>query len=330
MNHVRRLYRLPLSLFTILCAFGIFPARVHAGVLYTTDGVNIRKKADASSKVCGTVTAGTSVTKTGKEGNWIAVNADGIQGYIYKDYLSKKQTAGSGSSSDTSKNEEPQITSKTCYVSSGVNLRKKANSSSAIQTVLPEGEKVSVLSKSGNWSKVSTSDGQKGYIYSQYLNSSKPSGSDKTDSEADSRQDSQSDTKSDIISDYRFAAISYVKNHRGDTYSQAKRDMDGYADCSSLVQKAYETASGKSIGGTTVTQTENMSAKLYSISSIYDVTPGDIVYHLSGDNHAGLYIGNGKVIHASQTAGKVKTSTFDEDSTYWEYGCNAAAYCYEQ
>ena len=40
-----------------------------------------------------------------------------------------------------------------------------------------------------------------------------------------------------------------------------------------------------------------------------------------------IYLGNGKVLHASQTAGKVKISTFISSSRYWDTGCNAAGYC---
>ena len=40
-----------------------------------------------------------------------------------------------------------------------------------------------------------------------------------------------------------------------------------------------------------------------------------------------IYLGNGKVLHASQTAGKVKISTFSSSSRYWDTGCNAAGYC---
>ena len=72
-----------------------------------------------------------------------------------------------------------------------------------------------------------------------------------------------------------------------------------------------------------------MNGYFYSIGKITDATPGDLVYHLSGDNHTGIYLGNGQVLHASQKAGSVTISSYDSGSVYWEYGCNAAAYCYE-
>ncbi|MFQ9750019.1 MAG: C40 family peptidase [Anaerobutyricum soehngenii] len=121
--------------------------------------------------------------------------------------------------------------------------------------------------------------------------------------------------------------MSYAHTRLGNKYSQARRDQKGYADCSSLVRDAYKSATGKYIGNTTYEQLELMHSYLYSVSSVHNVTVGDLVFHRGGSNHVGIYLGNGKVLHASQTAGKVKISTFSRSSTYWDTGCNAAAYC---
>lgn len=75
-------------LFSLLLFLMLPVTFVHAQRLYTTDGVNVRAKPNSSSKVLTSVSAGTSVTKTGRSGNWIAVRVNGIKGYIYKSYLS--------------------------------------------------------------------------------------------------------------------------------------------------------------------------------------------------------------------------------------------------
>lgn len=60
-------------LFSLLLFLMLPVTFVHAQRLYTTDGVNVRAKPNSSSKVLTSVSAGTSVTKTGRSGNWIAV-----------------------------------------------------------------------------------------------------------------------------------------------------------------------------------------------------------------------------------------------------------------
>ena len=93
------------------------------------------------------------------------------------------------------------------------------------------------------------------------------------------------------------------------------------------MRDAYKSASGKYIGNTTYEQLELMHSYLYSISSVRQATVGDLVFHQNGSNHVGIYLGNGKVLHASQTAGKVKISTFSSSSRYWDTGCNACGVC---
>ena len=169
--------------------------------------------------------------------------------------------------------------------------------------------------------RIRRENGQEGYVYSIYLGDNKPDYSGDTHSTVLSRED--------CIDAFRSAAISYAEGRLGDTYSQERRDTDGYADCSSLVRDAFQNASGVSIGNTTSTQADTMNNYFYSIDQITDATPGDLLYHLSGDHHTGIYLGNGQVLHASQNAGTVTISSYNSDSSYWEYGCNAAAYCYD-
>lgn len=303
-----------------LFSFSVFSSEAFAKQLYTTDGVNLRSSADSSSEVYFAVEAGTAVTKTGKSANWIQVTVDGTTGYIYKEYLSDQYSPETSSQDSSTDNDVTSTDSapKTTYVNSTeVNLRKKANDSCKVKAVLNTGDSVTILGQKGNWTKVETADGQRGYIFSIYLGEKKET------------EHTKQPSKSEVISDYRSGAISYGKNHLGDTYSQALRDTEGYADCSSLVRDAFLSATSKYIGNTTVSQSDNMSNYLYSIDKITDATPGDLVYHLSSDNHVGIYLGNGKVLHASQKAGTVKISEYDSSNSFWEYGCNAAAYCYD-
>lgn len=302
-----------------LLSLGLFPAATSAQQLYTTDGVNVRSQPNASASICTTVETGTSVTKTGQEGNWIAIDIHGITGYIYKDYLSETPNTSQDSSTSVSNTASPTST----YINSTeVNLRKKPNSHCKILAVLEPEEQVSLLSQTGNWSKIQRNDGSEGYVYSIYLGENKP--------EAPSGSAQPQISKEEAIDAYRSDAISYGEQHLGDTYSQSLRDTDGYADCSSLVRDAFAAASGQWIGDTTVTQADTMSNYFYSIDKITDAAPGDLLYHLSSDNHTGIYLGDGKVLHASQKSGCVTISDFDLDGSYWEYGCNAASFCYDQ
>lgn len=297
-------------LFSLLLFLMLPVTFVHAQRLYTTDGVNVRAKPNSSSKVLTSVSAGTAVTKTGSSGNWIAVNVGGIKGYIYKSYLS-------GSKSSSTATVSKSSTYRAVITASSVNLRAKPSFSSRIKGSLSAGQTVTVCSTNGTWKKVQTSTGKKGYVYGTYVGKNNPS----------TKTTPKKTTTAASLSNYRTKAISYARGRLGDKYSQSRRDQRGYADCSSLMRDAYKNASGKYIGNTTYEQLELMHSYLYSISSVRQASVGDLVFHRNGSNHVGIYLGSGKVLHASQTAGKVKISTFSSSSRYWDTGCNAAGYC---
>lgn len=297
-------------LFSLLL-FLMLPATfVHAQRLYTTDGVNVRAKPNSSSKVLTSVSAGTAVTKTGSSGNWIAVSVNGVKGYIYKSYLS-------GSKNTSTATVSKSASYRAVITASSVNLRAKPSFSGRIKGSLSAGAPITVYATSGSWKKVRTQTGNLGFVYSSYVGKSY----------SPSSTTSKKTATSASASTYRARAISYAKSRLGDRYSQSRRDQKGYADCSSLMRDAYKSASGKYIGNTTYEQLELMHSYLYSISSVRQATVGDLVFHQNGSNHVGIYLGNGKVLHASQTAGKVKISTFSSSSRYWDTGCNAAGYC---
>lgn len=296
-------------LFSLLLFLMLPVTFVHAQRLYTTDGVNVRAKPNSSSKVLTSVSVGTSVTKTGRSGNWIAVSVNGIKGYIYKSYLS-------GSKNTSTATVSKSTSYRAVITASSVNLRAKPSFSSRVKGSLSAGQAVTVCSTNGSWKKVQTSKGKKGYVYGIYVGKS-----------ASSSKTTTKKTTTASSSSYRTKAVSYAKRRVGDKYSQSRRDQKGYADCSSLMRDAYKSASGKYIGNTTYEQLELMHSYLYSISSVRQATVGDLVFHQNGSNHVGIYLGNGKVLHASQTAGKVKISTFSSSSRYWDTGCNAAGYC---
>lgn len=290
-----------------------------AGQFYTTDGVNVRSQPSSESSVYFAIPAGTAVARTGQSGNWIAVNVDGVDGYIYKDYLSENPDSAYEASADTGETADADHS---FINSTEVNLRAEANSHCSVLAVLDVNETVAVLSTEGNWTRILRQNGQEGYVYSIYLGDNKPAAEESEEADVQI-------SREDCIDKFRSLAISYAEGRIGDTYSQELRDTDGYADCSSLVRDSFLSASGILIGNTTTDQADTMSGYFYDVNKITDAAPGDLLYHLSGDHHAGIYLGSGQVLHASQNAGTVKISSYSDESSYWEYGCNAAAYCFD-
>ena len=302
----------------------LYPALVgHAQTWKATADVNVRNRASMDSSVITSLKKGTKVKQTGTDGHWIAIEADGQTGYVYYKYLKKV--------ADT----------KWWVKADAVNLRQKPNIESHRLDLLLQGQKVLLLSPGKEWSKVKTSKGKTGFVCNQYM-SNKPVKAASQDEDREKKEKKKPSFVPDAntgkglryasshaskIQEYRKAAIRCAKTHLGEKYSQKKRNKKGYHDCSSLVRDVFKKVSGEYIGGDTTSQAAIMNEYIYPISSVYDVKPGDLVYHLSSDNHTGIYMGEGMVLHASQGKGKVVISSFPEDGSFWEYGCNASLYC---
>ncbi|WUS98758.1 NlpC/P60 family protein [Streptomyces sp. NBC_00708] len=77
-------------------------------------------------------------------------------------------------------------------------------------------------------------------------------------------------------------------------------------DCSGLTQAAWRSA-GVSLPRTTYTQINAGQRVPRS-----QLAPGDLVFFYSGISHVGLYIGNGKMIHAPRPGAPVRVAPIDE------------------
>jgi cell wall-associated NlpC family hydrolase len=99
----------------------------------------------------------------------------------------------------------------------------------------------------------------------------------------------------------RLHAMKVALAQRGDPYRYGATGPGAF-DCSGLTQFSYRRA-GRSIPRTT----DQQKAGLRAISKS-DKRRGDIILFVNGGNayHAAVYIGNGRIVHASRSGTPVK------------------------
>lgn len=68
------------------------PEPVKEETMYTTDAVNVRAGASTDTEIVGKLFAGSSVTRTGEEGDWSIVDYDGQKAYIKTEFLAAEKT----------------------------------------------------------------------------------------------------------------------------------------------------------------------------------------------------------------------------------------------
>ena len=101
------------------------------------------------------------------------------------------------------------------------------------------------------------------------------------------------------------AAVSYAYQKLGSPYVWGATGPNAF-DCSGLVQAAYRSA-GVSLPRTTYSQID--AGRRVSRS---ELLPGDLVFFYAGISHVGIYVGNGRMIHAPNPSAPVRVAPLDE------------------
>ena len=113
--------------------------------------------------------------------------------------------------------------------------------------------------------------------------------------------------------------VELAMSRLGHPYSQTYRGKGNYTDCSYLTMWCYRQA-GITIPGTAAEQGRYMVEHNLTIAK-EDLQPGDLVFWSHKPNgrfmnitHVGIYAGNGMVVDASYSKGKVvHRNLFDSD-----------------
>ncbi|MFV0343671.1 MAG: NlpC/P60 family protein [Anaerocolumna sp.] len=110
------------------------------------------------------------------------------------------------------------------------------------------------------------------------------------------------------------AIANYALKFVGNPYVWGGTSLTNGADCSGFVQSIYAHF-GYSITRTSRDQAASAGVKV----SVSNLQPGDLLFYANSSgtvNHVALYIGNGRVVHASNAREGIKTSAYNYRSIY--------------
>ncbi|MBQ2873291.1 MAG: C40 family peptidase [Bacilli bacterium] len=111
----------------------------------------------------------------------------------------------------------------------------------------------------------------------------------------------------------RYALVEFAKQFEGNPYVYGGNSLTNGTDCSGFTKGIYNNF------GYQLPRTASAQAYVGKKISKNELKPGDIiVYHYSsGGHHTGLYIGNGKMIHAATSkVGIIIAYMFEGNRTY--------------
>ncbi|MDM8149904.1 SH3 domain-containing protein [Priestia megaterium] len=122
--------------------------------------LNVRSGAGTNYASIGSVTKGQKLSVVSKSGSWYKINYNGRTGYVSSDYVQASGTATPSAESTTY-----------TVTASKLNVRSGAGTNYASIGSVTKGQKLAVVSKSGDWYKINY-NGRTGYVSSDYVQAS--------------------------------------------------------------------------------------------------------------------------------------------------------------
>ena len=255
----------------------------------------------------------------GEADGWVACLIDGQFGYVQGDYVQVTATHEASAPMPTgsaytapSSTPQPAPAAEAAaeggiegYISgNNVRMRDGASMSAGIITELFYGNRVTILGNYGDWTAISYG-GQLGFIYGQFVKEGSLTVAGSTITE------NAPGVPGSVKEEQQTAALSGNSYQKGLQIAQFSLRFLGYNycwggmdpstgfDCSGLVYYVY------GLFGYELNRVAQDQARNGVAVSADDLQPGDILCFYSGSSyigHVGIYIGDGKFIHAQNSA----------------------------
>ena len=274
------------------------------------DGVRLRSQASSTSAIITVLAEGAQVVvRTGSTGDWVAVTYRTSNGFVHKDYLAKVTAPDPTPTPEPGSGLKPNDHA---LLTDDMNFRSSPSFNGAVQTVLPKGTVVLVTGAVQSGFYPVSAGGFSGYLHGDYLSWTDKALTDNSDGVG-------GDPGNEPITPQGQKMIDYAMKFLGYPYVWATHGPDTF-DCSGFTYYVTIKTLKMDIGAGTWSQSIAGRPVAYG-----DLRPGDLVFFQNtytwGLSHVGIYIGNGKFIHAEneQTGVVISSLTSTYYKTRW-YG----------
>lgn len=270
--------------------------------------LNIRAEANQDAKVLGKLYVNGAAIVLEKLDGWYKVKSGKVTGYVSAKYV----IVGDEEACKKASTTIATVTANT------LRLRKSASTDAGVYTLLSKGNKLTVVGETEDgWLKVKYKS-YTGYISADYAKvetiytyaESKEEEAARIEKEKEEERKAQekaeAEKKKEEAANKKYKApagksgkdvATYAKQFIGNRYVWGGTSLTKGVDCSGFVMKVYE-AFGVSL--------PHSSYRLRSVGykvSESEMKPGDIICY---SGHVAIYIGNGKIVHASNKKDGIK------------------------
>lgn len=231
---------------------------------------------------------------------------------------SNEQTQTQEEQTEQKQEETATFESKKGYVdvSSSANLRKEANTSAEVLTTLIRNTEVIIVGEEAEFYKIQYKD-YEGYMAKSLISDkvvevtsrgSEERKPEKTEQVVEKKEEISNEIVKAPNSEAGQKIADFALKYKGYSYVSGGTTPSGF-DCSGFVYYVLNAC------GYSLSRSCQVQAKSGTAVSRENLQPGDMVFFCNGSNgsigHVGIYIGDGKMIHAANSRRGVVTDTIN-------------------
>lgn len=291
--------------------------------------LNIRQKPSEDAEVVGKLYKGAvgMVLKEVEDG-WTKIESGTVTGWVNNDYIVRGKKAQSYANKVCKK--------KARVITDTLRVREKPNTDSTIVTLIGANEEMQIIKEKGDWLAVKIDEDLKGYVSKEYVKiefdfdyatsleeerlkelreiriqeenaanqeeivqnerqNSVQENSQKSEEKQNTNDNNKSSNSEKQTSSSRQKIVDYAVQFVGNPYVYGGTSLTNGTDCSGFTQGIYRHF------GVSINRTSREQANNGRSVSLDNVKPGDLIFYKNGSTigHVALYIGDGKVVHAS-------------------------------
>ncbi len=280
------------------------------------DYVNVRSIPSEDGEIVGKLYDNSVGDFLGEENGWYKIESGSCIGYVKAEYCV---------TGDAANEMAKEVGRRTAIVNTEtLNVRKEPNTESAILGQVPSGEVLTVTDEAGGWVQIRIEEGY-GYVSEEYVTLSTEFVKAESKEEEKARLQKEEEERQAALAASRkaqeaaaaaaaaeaaqiqaaAAAVStgdgslgqqvadFAVQFVGNPYVYGGTSLTNGADCSGFTLAVYANF-GVSLPHSAAAQNK----KGTNVGSIDNAIPGDLVYY---SGHIGIYIGNGNIVHASNS-----------------------------
>ncbi|MED9905457.1 MAG: C40 family peptidase [Lachnospiraceae bacterium] len=270
---------------------GAFWGYTNLGIADVESGnLNVRETPGTSGKLVGKMPKGSAceVLEVTADG-WAHITSGEVEGYVSTEFLYI--------GADAKMRAMELIRTVAVVNADALKVRDDASLDGAVLTQVPLGEELEVAEVLNDWIKVLI-DGEEAYVSADFVTVEEKLDTAVTMSELLYGQG---------VSDLRVDIAEYAKQFLGNPYVWGGTSLTKGADCSGFVLAVYKNF------GISLSHSSRAQAGEGTKITAEELQPGDLIFYANSAgtiNHVAMYIGDGKVIHASSPKTGIKISNY--------------------